>query len=88
MIARSLLYAIIALVVLQLLRSLFRPRLPTVKPRSRSTQRGPSEEVLVRDPQCGVYLPMASGLKRRVRGEEHYFCSKECLESFQAGREA
>lgn len=88
MFARVFLYAIIGLIALQIIKSLFRPRLPTDKPRRRSPQRGPSEEILVRDPHCGVYLPRTTGLKRRVRGEEHYFCSQECFETFRAGREA
>jgi YHS domain-containing protein len=39
--------------------------------------KGEGEE-MVRDPQCGVYLPLSSALKRRVRGENVYFCSREC----------
>lgn len=89
MIARVFLYAIVGLVALILLRGLFRPRLPTGQPRGRSsTGAGPNEEVLVRDPQCGIYLPRTTGVKRKVRGKEHYFCSNECLEAFQAGRDA
>jgi YHS domain-containing protein len=25
-----------------------------------------------------VYLPLSSALKRRIRGENVYFCSREC----------
>jgi YHS domain-containing protein len=89
MIARALLYTIVGLVALIVLRGLFRPRMPTSQPRSRrGPKAGPDEEVLVRDPQCGIYLPRPSGIKRKVRGEEHYFCSHECVEAFQAGRDA
>lgn len=89
MIARVLLYSILGLLALLLFRSLVGQRLPTTKPKGRRPpSRGPDEEVLVRDPACGVYLPRTTGIKRKVRGEEHYFCSKDCLEAFQAGREA
>ncbi len=88
MIARALLYAIIGLIVLQIVRTLFRTQLPGSKPRRRAPQRGPTEELLVRDPQCGVYLPIAAGIKSTVRGEEHYFCSKTCLKAYQEGIEA
>lgn len=87
MLSRVLLYAIIGLLALQLVRSLFRPRLPRSGGGPRPV-RGPSEEVLVRDPQCGIYLPRAAGIKRNVRGEDHYFCSNECLESFESRRGA
>lgn len=43
--------------------------------------KGESEE-MVRDPQCGVYLPLSNALKRRIRGENVYFCSKECEVSY------
>jgi YHS domain-containing protein len=87
MFARVLLYAIIGLIVLQILRSLFRTRLPRGQARSRESRGGPTEELLVRDPQCGIYLPREAGIRRTVRGEDHYFCSKTCLEAFQAGRD-
>jgi YHS domain-containing protein len=88
MIARVLLYSIVGLLVLLIFRGLFGPRLPTSKPNKRRTRAGgPDEEVLVRDPACGIYLPRTTGIKRKVRGKEHYFCSKDCLEAFQAGRD-
>lgn len=88
MVARVLLYAIGFVLALMVLRSLFGRRLPTDRPEGRARGRSSGEEVLVRDPQCGVYLPRTTGLKRKVRGQEHYFCSKECLEAFLSGRES
>lgn len=82
MFARALLYAIVGLIALYLLRSFFRPHLPRGQPGRRASTGGPTEELLVRDPQCGIYLPREAGIKRTVRGEEHYFCSKACLEAF------
>ena len=40
-------------------------------------QKGEGEE-MVRDPQCGLYIPLSNALKRRVKGEKVYFCSREC----------
>lgn len=82
MFARALLYAIVGLIALYLLRRFFRPHLPRGQPGRRASTGGPTEELLVRDPQCGIYLPREAGIKRTVRGEEHYFCSEECLEAF------
>ena len=39
-------------------------------------------EEMVRDPQCGVYLPRSNALKRRIRGSTVYFCSRECEVSY------
>jgi len=88
MFARALLYLIVVLMALHLLRSLFRPQLPRGQAGRRPSTGGPPEELLVRDPQCGIYLPREAGIKRTVRGEEHFFCSEACLEAFQAGRDA
>ncbi|MEE9304958.1 MAG: hypothetical protein V3U77_01725 [bacterium] len=86
MFARALLYAIVGLIALYLLRSFFRPRLPRGQPGGRASTGGPTEELLVRDPQCGIYLPREAGIKRTVRGEEHYFCSEECFKAFDKSR--
>ena len=89
MFSRILFYALAGLVIFQILRSLSRTKLPTGRPRRRPpSPRGPSEEILVRDPQCGIYLPRSAGIRRRIGGEEHYFCSEDCFEAFRAGREA
>ncbi len=86
MFARALLYAIVGLIVLYLIRSFIRPHLPRGQPGRRASTGGPTEELLVRDPQCGIYLPREAGIKRTVRGEEHYFCSEECLKAFDKSR--
>ena len=44
---------------------------------ARKAPAGDGEE-MVRDPQCGVYLPVTDAMKKRVGGETVYFCSKEC----------
>ena len=40
---------------------------------------------MVKDPACGVYVPRRDAIEARVRGENHFFCSKECLEKFKKG---
>lgn len=35
-------------------------------------------EEMVQDPVCGVYLPAHMALKRKVGGQELYFCSARC----------
>jgi len=41
---------------------------------------------MVRDPVCQLYLPRAEAIRRKVRGQEHFFCSPGCLDKFLALR--
>ncbi|TAL17723.1 hypothetical protein EPN96_04160 [bacterium] len=52
------------------------------KPKHRPA--GAVKDELVQDPQCGVYIPKSSALKR---GDGRYFCSRECLEAWEKRRE-
>ncbi|UCG39053.1 MAG: hypothetical protein JSV00_02105 [bacterium] len=49
-------------------------------------QRGPSPaggEEMVKDPQCGVYLPQSRAIERRMGGRRFYFCSRECERAYR-----
>jgi YHS domain-containing protein len=48
-------------------------------PRPEKTVQG---EDMVRDPQCGVFLPRSQALRQVVDGELHYFCSEQCRRAF------
>lgn len=78
---RLLLLAILAFVaytiISMVLRLLSGGRPPAV-PRER-TRAG---EEMVKDPQCGTYLPKGDALSTQVRGETHYFCSRECRDGY------
>jgi uncharacterized protein len=41
---------------------------------------------MVRDPICHLYLPRAEAIRRKVQGQEHFFCSPGCLDKFLAIR--
>jgi uncharacterized protein len=43
-------------------------------------------EEMVRDPVCHLYLPRSEAIRRRIRGQEHFFCSPGCLDKFLAIR--
>jgi len=77
---RLLLLALLFYVGYRFVSSLLRalPGRPAA-PRSKSPDRG---EEMVRDPQCGTYLPRGDALEKTVRGERHYFCSRECRDAF------
>ncbi|GAB6083944.1 hypothetical protein JCM30471_28580 [Desulfuromonas carbonis] len=40
-------------------------------------------EEMVRDPQCGTFLPRSDAVAAMVAGEDHYFCSSACREAYR-----
>jgi YHS domain-containing protein len=43
-------------------------------------------EEMVQDPYCHIYLPRSQAIRRKIRGQEYFFCSPGCLEKFLASR--
>lgn len=41
-------------------------------------------EDMVRDPQCGTYVPRGDAIAKKVQGRQHYFCSEKCLDEYVA----
>ena len=39
---------------------------------------------MVQDPFCETYVPRREAIRRVIDGKEHFFCSKECADKFQA----
>ncbi len=37
---------------------------------------------MVQDPICKVYIPMDQAYRKRIKGKDYFFCSKECAEIF------
>jgi YHS domain-containing protein len=54
----------------------------------RRTPRAPTDvaEEMVRDPYCHIYLPRSQAIRRKIRRQDHFFCSPGCLEKFLASR--
>jgi uncharacterized protein len=40
------------------------------------------DDVMVKDPHCGVYFAKKDGVHLNVKGEDLYFCSEECKDTF------
>jgi YHS domain-containing protein len=80
-----------AILVLLLLRFLFRLLFPLlVRPRNRTAggrpaSTGPLERAggeLVRDPQCGTYVPKSRAIVVERGGATLYFCSAKCRDEY------
>lgn len=41
-------------------------------------------EQMVKDPQCGTYLPRSDALSAKVAGQEVFFCSEACRDAYRA----
>lgn len=44
------------------------------------------DDVMVKDPYCGVYFPRRDGVPLKVDGKDLYFCSNECRDKFIASQ--
>ncbi len=74
--ARLLILAALAFVLYKVLKGILRVAGGQAPPRR--------EEVddMIQDPQCGTYVPSREAVRRRVRGEDVYFCSEECASKY------
>jgi hypothetical protein len=81
-ILRIILLLILLRFVLRLLFPNRRPARPT-RPRSVPERSGGE---LVRDPQCGTYIPKVSALTLNTGDGIQYFCSATCRDAYTAGR--
>ena len=67
-----------------------------IKPRSggrsarsiRNRTMGRIDDVLEKDPVCGVYVAKGSGIRLDRDGKTHYFCSVACRDRFIASKDA
>jgi YHS domain-containing protein len=58
------------------------PRAAGPRPASRPTER--IGGALVRDPQCGTYIPMTRAIRAGSGADAHYFCSEDCRRTYFA----
>lgn len=52
-------------------------------PRPKPPEKTRHGEEMVRDPQCGTYLPKSEARPAQVDGQTHYFCSEKCLTDYR-----
>jgi YHS domain-containing protein len=77
---------IILAAVLYLLYRILKGMLVSKK-REVKTDRGDIIDDLVQDPQCKLYIPSRSSVKRVITGRNYSFCSEECARRFQENHE-
>jgi uncharacterized protein len=53
------------------------------KPDSGKAPRAEVMDELVQDPECEIYVPKRSSVKRMIGGRVYNFCSDECAKRFE-----
>jgi YHS domain-containing protein len=86
---RALFWIVRALGVLLILRLVLRMLFPVrpdgARPANRSSQPIPTERAggeLVRDPNCGTYIPKSRAIAVARGGNTLYFCSTTCRDAY------
>lgn len=83
--ARIILILILAYIIYRLLRP--KKRVEEKGGHVEDGRRGPSiptEEAMVKDPWCNIYVPSSQSIKLNVNGKALHFCSEECREKYLA----
>jgi len=82
-------YLLIGLAVYILYRVLKRMLAGPTTPQGQGQAKSAPAEVvdlMVQDPQCGVYVPKHEALRIQAQGQERFFCSEACRDAFLAGQ--
>lgn len=55
----------------------------TASGKKKSPKEVPTSDILVEDPVCNKLVPKQQAVTLEIAGEKHYFCSKECCETYR-----
>lgn len=50
---------------------------------SKSKQNENADDVMIKDPQCGVYFPQRDAVTLKHGGQTLYFCSEKCRDEYK-----
>ncbi len=53
------------------------------KPPAPPPEKTPSGEEMIQDPVCGTFVPRSDAVAAKIKGQEHYFCSSECRDTYR-----
>ena len=66
-----------------ILYRLFRGFKGLAGPAPRDEMRGGVIDDMIQDPQFGTYIPKGEAVRRRIDGEDRYFCSEACADRYE-----
>lgn len=78
---RLLIYIILGFLIYRFIRSLIR-QTPQQKVHKTDAPPLQADDVMIQDPQCGIYFARRDGVHLTQEGRTLYFCSESCKEKF------
>lgn len=86
MFLRLLIYVVAGVLVYRAVKKWFGGSSGPGKVQGRDNVSLRADDLMVQDPQCGVYLAKHDGVSLIDGDGEHYFCSEACKEKYLAQR--
>jgi YHS domain-containing protein len=86
MILRLLVILLILTILRAVLVRMFNPSGKRVRSGGQQRRSTFSRRVMVKDPQCGMYVAPELAVEARMQGGSIYFCSKECQDNYVKAR--
>jgi len=80
-IVRLLLYAVLAYVILSIIKGIAGSGRRSAPPPPRPAPL----DTLVKDDVCGTYLPRRDSIRAVIDGQERFFCSQDCRKKAKDG---
>ncbi len=80
MLVRLILWLIFGFLVYTAVQAIKQQLLKPPAPPPEKTARG---EEMIKDPECGTYVPKNDAILARIKGKSHYFCSTTCRDKYQ-----
>ncbi|RPH52010.1 MAG: YHS domain-containing protein [Desulfobacteraceae bacterium] len=77
---KLIIYLILIYLVYKVIKTWMTPSAYSGKKEYGST--GQLDDVMIKDPVCGVYFPKKDGIYLNSDGRDLYFCSTECRDRF------
>ncbi len=86
MLVRLLIYIIVAVLIYRIVKSWIRRGIGDRQERMSNSSPERVDDVMIKDPFCGVYFPQRKGIVLSVEGDDLYFCSNACRDGYLTGQ--
>ncbi len=81
---KNLILIIMIVVVYKIIKKMILEPMKSNTPYPLEKNRNESaDDLMIKDPECGVYFPQRQGVSLRAGGETLYFCSEKCRDDYK-----
>ena len=77
---KLIIYILLIYVAYKVIKGWTAPSVSTERREDRNA--GTVDDIMIKDPVCGVYFPKRDGIYLNADGSDMYFCSSECRDRF------